>query len=107
MNGIQPTWPSLKAIRSVGNRASRPDDSQSTRPAWAFWAVRATQTRIGASGDVVVSFDDDPMCMLTTVSVSWHAAHRGSQWPEWMLGRPSAAGFSENATACEPFAAHR
>src|SRR5688572_964821 len=107
MNGIHPTWPSLKAMRSVGNLARRPDESQSTRAAMAFWAVSATQTRIGASADVVVSFDDDPMCMLTTVSVSWQAAHSGSQCPEWMLGNPRVAGFSETAMACDPLSAQR
>ena len=33
----------------------------------------------GASGDVAGIFDDDPMCMQTTVSVSSHAAKNGSQ----------------------------
>src|SRR5256885_11688217 len=107
MKGIHPTWPSLKAMRRVGNRARRPDEAQSTRAAWVFWEVRATQTRIGASADVVVNFDDEPMCMLTIVSVSWHAVHRGSQYPEWMLGSPRAAGFSEKARACDPLSAQR
>ena len=33
----------------------------------------------GASGDVVGILDDDPMCMQTTVSVSWQASKNGSQ----------------------------
>ena len=45
--------------------------------------------------------------MLTTVSVSSHAAHSGSHAPLCTLGNPSAAGFSENAMACEPLAAQR
>ena len=45
--------------------------------------------------------------MLTTVSVSSHAAHSGSQAVVCTLGRPSAAGFSEKAMACEPIAAQR
>ncbi len=33
----------------------------------------------GESGDVDGIFDDEPMCMQTSVSVSWHAAKNGSQ----------------------------
>ena len=33
----------------------------------------------GASGVVCGIFELDPMCMHTTVSVSWHAAKKGSQ----------------------------
>ena len=52
---------------------------------------------------VVVSSDgiweDEPMCRQTTVSVSSQAAKNGSQAPEWIDGRPSGCGFSENVTA--------
>ena len=49
------------------------------------------------------------MCMHTTDSVSSHAAMSGSQYPSlsWTVGRPSMAGFSENAIAREPFSAVR
>jgi hypothetical protein len=42
---------------------------------------------------------DVPMCRLTTVAVSAHAARSGSHYPEWMFGSPSTAGFSLNVTA--------
>ena len=35
----------------------------------------------GASGAVTTSLEDEPMCMLITVSVSWQAAKSGSQAP--------------------------
>src|SRR5437588_9146278 len=53
------------------------------------------------------NFEEEPMCMLTTVRVSSQARQSGSQYPEKMLGRPSQGGHSENATAQEPLAAHR
>ena len=46
----------------------------------------------GASGDVLAAFDDDPTWQHSTVPASQHAANSGSQWPEWMLGMPSAGG---------------
>ena len=63
----------------------------------------------GASGDVVGIFDDDPMCMHTVVSVSWHAAKNGSQWwlASWIDGSPSGYGFSGNVTAKLPLSAQR
>ncbi|BBX86896.1 hypothetical protein MAUB_47690 [Mycolicibacterium aubagnense] len=45
---------------------------------------------------------DDPMCRLTTVPVSAHAAIIGSQYPEWMVGSPSIAGFSLKVMAWKP-----
>ena len=33
----------------------------------------------GASGEATGIFDDEPMCMLTVVCVSWQAAKNGSQ----------------------------
>ena len=56
-------------------------------------SVAATAT--GASADVAGIFDDEPMCMLTTVPVSAQAAKNGSQNPEWMLGSPRWGGISE------------
>ena len=51
--------------------------------------------------------DDDPMCMLMTVSVSSQAAKNGSQWPEWIEGSPRWAGISLKHTACTPRSALR
>ena len=52
-------------------------------------------------------FDDDPMCMHTTVPVSAQAAKNGSHAPLWMLGRPRWGGISLKHTACTPRAALR
>ena len=75
----------------------------------AFWKVSTELTMNGASGDVDGMRDDEPMCMLTTVSVSSHALKKGFQWPSLACtdGRPSGKGFSENATAWLPLAAQR
>src|SRR5207253_10400189 len=61
----------------------------------------------GASGDAAGIFDDEPMCMATTVAVSAQAAKNGSQWPLWMVGRPRWYGSSLKHTACTPRAALR
>src|ERR1044072_6456324 len=63
----------------------------------------------GESGDVAGIFDEDPMCMLMTVSVSLHASKKGSQKRSLSCsdGKPSGDGFSENATAWLPNDAHR
>src|SRR5215217_1390848 len=107
MNGIQPICPSLNATRKRPNRSSTPLVSQSAS-AWAApWYVSASETARGASTDVMGNDDDDPMCRLTTVSVTSHAAHNGSQCDVWMLGNFSRAGFSENAIANDPFVAQR
>src|ERR1700677_568687 len=84
-NGIHPTCPSLSAIRSWGERGRIPDSSQSARAAVALSEVSDIVTLNGASGEVEVKVDEEPMCILTTVFVSAHAAKKGSQWPEWML----------------------
>ena len=62
---------------------------------------------MGESTPVLGNVDDDPMCMLTTVSVSSHVCHNRSQYCVWTLGRSSDGGDSLNAMACEPFAAQR
>src|SRR3954466_11804498 len=64
-------------------------------------------TASGASGDDVIVLVPEPMCIASTGSVSAHAAKNGSQYPLWMLGSPSHAGSSENATARTPRAALR
>jgi hypothetical protein len=66
-------------------------------------------TSIGDSSDIVYRRLEEPICMHTMVPVSSHAAMRGSQWPSrlWIVGRPNMAGFSENETARDPFAAVR
>jgi hypothetical protein len=69
--------------------------------------VRVIRQSIGASGAVMTSSDDDPMCMHTTTPSSLHAVQNGSQWSECRLGQPSFDGFSENVTAWAPLAAVR
>src|SRR5439155_16439622 len=64
-------------------------------------------TASGASSDELMVLVPEPMCMATTVPVSAHAAKNGSQYPEWMLGRPSHGGSSEKHTARTPRAAFR
>ena len=68
-------------------------------------SVAATAT--GASAEVAGIFDDEPMCMHTTVPVSSQAAKNGSQYPPWMLGRPRCGGISLKHTARTPRAALR
>ncbi len=50
--------------------------------------VSVEPTAGGASGEVDGIFDDEPMCMLTTMPVSAQAAKNGSHSPEWIDGRP-------------------
>ena len=75
----------------------------------AFMYVSVDPTAGGASADVDGIFDDEPMCMHTTVFVSSHAARNGSQKPFLSCtdGRPRNGGISENVTAWQPLAALR
>ena len=43
--------------------------------------------------------EDDPMCMVTTVSVSQQASQSGSHPPLWSEANPNLAGFSVKAMA--------
>src|SRR3954466_11168084 len=79
MNGIQPIWLSENAICSCGKRASTPDSSQSAIDIWLFMLVSAIMTLAGASADVGLKPDDEPMCMQMTVPVSSQASKTGSQ----------------------------
>ena len=45
----------------------------------AFMNVSVEPTAAGASAEVDGIFDDEPMCMFTTVPVSAHAGKNGSQ----------------------------
>ncbi len=56
-------------------------------------------TSTGASGAVMTSREDDPMCRHTMVSVSTQACQNGSHRASWKLGSLSLDGFSENDTA--------
>src|SRR4051812_34877180 len=74
----------------------------------AFENVSVELTMNGASGDVDGIFELDPMCMHSTVPVSWQAVKNGAQC-SWSCtdGSPRWYGFSENVTARLPRAAHR
>ncbi len=45
----------------------------------ALLKLREAWTAGGASGEAAGIWELDPMCMLTTVPVSWHTAKKGSQ----------------------------
>src|SRR6202167_4923385 len=87
-------------MRTPENRKSHNDDM-------ALPKLSAAATATGASADVAGIFDDEPMCMLTTVPVSSQAAKNGSQYPLWMLGSPRWGGISLKHTARTPRAALR
>ena len=79
MYGIQPIWPSEYASFRSGWRTSTPEKRKSVSDDIAFPKLRVACTAGGASGEVAGIFDDEPMCMHTTVSVCSHAAKNGSQ----------------------------
>ena len=82
-----------------GNRCSVPENTQSTKEPSAFWAYSDIEVANGASGEVVGMDDDEPMCIDTVTSASWHASHRTSHSPEYIVAQPSFEGFSEKAMA--------
>src|SRR5271168_420462 len=87
-------------MRTPEKRKSHSDDM-------ALPKLSEAATATGASADVAGIFDDEPMCMLTTVPVSSQAAKNGSQYPLWMLGRPRWGGISLKHTARTPRSALR
>src|SRR4051794_12917674 len=99
--------PSDSATLSVGNFRSTGDQRRSAAAWTMFTGCNVISTSTGASGAVITSDDDEPMCMQTMVPSSEHAAQNGSQWASWKLGSLSLAGFSENDTAWHPLAATR
>src|SRR5688572_11047024 len=96
-------------MRRFGKRANAPEKIQSTIDPMALAKVMVELTIGGESGDVAGIFDDEPICMLMTVSVSLHAAKNGSQKRSFSCtdGNPRGDGFSENATAWLPREAQR
>src|SRR5581483_4748177 len=107
MYGIQPMPPSDRAILRLGNLRSTGDQTRSAAHCTMFIGVRVMRQSMGASGAVMTSADDEPMCMHTTTCSSLHAVQNGSQWSECRLGQPSLDGFSEKVTAWAPLAAVR
>src|SRR5262245_66449205 len=92
-----------------GNFSNTPDIRKSVSDIAAFMYVSVEPTAGGASFDVDGIFDDDPMCIHTTVPASAHAWKNGSQYPSASCtdGKPRNGGISVNATAWPPRAALR
>ena len=63
----------------MGKRTSTPENKKSESDAIALLKLSVAATATGASADVAGICDDEPMCMHTTVFVSWQAAKNGSQ----------------------------
>ena len=68
--GIQPIWPSEYASFNVGKRTSTPENKKSASDAIELLNDNMMSVSGGASGDAAGIFDDDPMCMQSTVRVS-------------------------------------
>src|SRR4051812_25343585 len=90
--GIQPIWPSLYASLSSGKRTRTPENRKSLIDDIALPKLSVAWTAGGASGEADGIWEDEPMCMQTTVVVSWQAVKNGSHAPVWMLGRPRYGG---------------
>src|SRR4029453_3512912 len=76
--------------------------------AWTMlMGVSVIRQSMGASGAVMTSWDDEPMCRQTTTPSSEQVPQNGSQGGEGKLGQPSLDGFSENVTAWAPMRAVR
>src|SRR5215471_17785999 len=90
--GNQPIWPSEYASFNSGKRTSTPEKRKSESDAIALLNDKVAATATGASPEVAGICDDEPMCMQTTVCVSWHATKNGSHSPLWIEGRPSFGG---------------
>src|SRR5580658_8181334 len=86
---------------------STPEKRKSVSDDMALPKLKVAATATGASAEVAGIFDEDPMCMHTTVLVSSQAAKKGSHCPLWMLGRPRWGGISLKHTARTPRAALR
>src|SRR3954453_7092694 len=75
----QPTPPSDMAMDSEGKRVAMPDHSQSAQARKALpGKIVGKYSNVG-SGDGTGAHDAEPVCRHTTVSVSAHACHSGSQ----------------------------
>ena len=90
-----------------GKRTSTPENRKSESDAIALLKLKRRGDRDRRVAEVAGICDDDPMCMHTTVFVSWHAVKNGSHSPEWIDGSPSLGGISLKHTACTPRAALR
>ena len=71
--------PSDRATLRSGNLRRTGDHTRSAAAWTMFIGVRVIRQSIGASGEVITTSDDDPMCMQTTTASSLHAFQNGSQ----------------------------
>ena len=62
-----------------GNFLNTGENMRSAAACTMFIGCSVIITSIGASGAVIASFDDEPMCMLTIVPTSLQAVQNGSQ----------------------------
>src|SRR5579862_9887762 len=99
--------PSDRQMRMSGKRTGTFEYSQSTALYIPYAPNNTAGISGGASGDVVGDVPDEPTWRQSTVPVSAQAANSGSQCPEWIVGRPSLSGASENVAALNPRAALR
>src|SRR5690349_10595236 len=79
--GSHPTWLSAYASLIDAKRHNEHENTQSHTGPCACCAFKAIAVASGASSDVVGMDDEEPMCIDTTVSLSLHASHSGSQAP--------------------------
>ena len=77
--GIQPVPPSDSAILRSGYFLIGLDHNRSAAACTMFIGCSVIITSIGASGAVIASRPEDPMCTFSTVSVSTSASHSGFQ----------------------------
>ena len=78
--------PSLSAMRRSGKSCSTRDHSTSAAACTMFIGCSVIITLMGASTEVMTSWDDEPMCRHTTTPSSQHARHSGSQCSLWNDG---------------------
>src|SRR5438270_485774 len=90
----QPTPPSERAIDNEGKRVHTPDHSQSAHARKALPGKTVGKSSKGGSGEGMGAHDAEPVCRHTTVPVSAHASHSGSQCLLCTDGSPICAGNS-------------
>src|SRR4051794_19482130 len=100
-----PTPPSDRAMFSDGNRVQMPDHSQSAHARNALPGKIVGKSSKVVSIDGTGAHDAEPVCRQTTVPVSEHASHNGSQSRECGDGSFICAGNSGNDNARNPRAA--
>jgi precorrin-6x reductase len=91
--------PSVREKCRSGKRLKASHHMRSANVRMEETGERVMATLGGASAEVWNVRDEEPTWQQRTVPSSAAAANRGSHALEWMLGIPSASGFSENVTA--------